>query len=248
MKYNKRDFLSGLALSGVVINGISWFKAGFKCKDIINEAKEEFDLVEDGDNAATRAVIFDATKKIIPQVIFPTVSSILTGFAIVGANNESAKELAVLSTAYTLARTNLDDTKNKVKELFGDKNERDVYDKIRFDYLKRDKEFNNVITEPGDCICKDVYSGRYFSSNPAKIQHAIDKVSFKLVTEVWVPLNDFYELLDLDPVKMGDDLGWSSEDIQTDDIPIYFTACLNNQNTPVLVVDYILRPRERTRY
>lgn len=249
LKRNKRNILSGMALGGIGINAYSWFKAGYMCKPIMDGMQEEMDLVEDGDKSAERAVVFDAAKKIIPKVLPATISSIATGGAIVLANNEAAKEIAVLSTCYTFAKTNLSDTKNKMKEMFGVKKERDVRDKVVNDRFQ-----NGVMPPPdmnpgpGDSICKDEYSGRYFYSNAAKIQHAIDKISMSLIGETWVSLNDFYDLIGLDNIKMGDDFGWGPEDCNFSSIPITFTACLDDRSRPVLVVEFDVRPLMRYRY
>lgn len=58
--------------------------------------------------------------------------------------------------------------------------------------------------------------------------------------EMYVSLNDFYSEIGLDPIKVGNDLGWN---IDRGEIDISFSAQVADNDQPCLVVDYTIAPQ-----
>lgn len=242
---NKKSVLTGVALGGVIANSYLWYSAGLKIDKILTRKDEEMKLVQNGDKEAERTVLMETVKEIIPKMILPLSSTILTGSAIIFANRAAVKELAVLSTAYAMTQNNLTDIKNKTQEMFGVKKARDVEDQVTKDRYLKEPIKESFELRSGNVPCKDLYTGRTFQSNASKIQHAIDQIAIDLIQENWVSLNDFYDKIGLDQVKLGDDLGWDIRDTMSGRIPIHFTSLLTEYNEPCLVVEFDVRPISR---
>ena len=55
----------------------------------------------------------------------------------------------------------------------------------------------------------DRFSGRYFTAPSVDtVERVISDINLRLVKEDFVPLNDFYFELGMDPIQIGDDIGW----------------------------------------
>lgn len=244
---NKRNLLTGIALSGCVTNAFMWFDAGSKCNEIFKEKNDDLKYCDDKEGE--RAVMFETIKEVTPVVLPPLVMTIGTGAAILYSNKEAAKEIAVLSTAYAVTKKDLVDTRLKMKDIFGEKKSRNVMDQVTKDRFEQTQNaYPNVYdTHRGKVLCKDEYSGRFFYSNATEIQLAINKLSIKLPHEMWIELNYFYELLGLEQIKMGDQLGWNAEDTYNGEIPIRFTSLLTDHDEPCLVISFDISPKERKR-
>lgn len=62
--------------------------------------------------------------------------------------------------------------------------------------------------DPSEDLCYDEWSGRYFSGSKSKIEVAVSKANYMLIEGGELSLNDFYALLNLSPIQMGEEFGW----------------------------------------
>lgn len=93
----------------------------------------------------------------------------------------------------------------------------------------------------GRSVYYDQWSGRYFwAPSVDTIRRAIAEINLRLVKEDFVPLNDFYYALGMDPVEMGDDIGWS---VNGEEAEVYFDSMLRNDR-PYVKVIFRVAPRE----
>lgn len=246
---NRRSIFMGVELTGVALSSFTWYNAGMKISPILKRKKEEMDICNPNDKEAKRAVTMETVKEVVPKLILPTIVTGLTGASIIFENHKSAKEIAVISAAYTLTKTNLTDIQNKMNELLGEKKAREIRDRVAKDHYdkgtKPPASGPIILTGGGNVLCKDEYTGRFFNSSPVKIQQAINETSASLQREMFIPLNDFYERIGLDPVKMGDNLGWRMEDTYDGTIPITFSAILGENHIPCLVVEFDVSPERK---
>jgi biotin operon repressor len=65
-------------------------------------------------------------------------------------------------------------------------------------------------------LTHDALSGQYFQSSVNKIEAAVNKVNAELAQDGNVCLNDLYDYLNLDPIALGDQIGWSGEMIRAE--------------------------------
>jgi hypothetical protein len=83
-------------------------------------------------------------------------------------------------------------------------------------------------------------SGRYFKSDREVIKKAENELNRQMLSDTYVSLNEFYDLIGLNRITIGDDLGWYVNDGY---LKLQFSSHLANDGTPCLVIDYIVAPR-----
>lgn len=241
-KKNSPAILSGLAIVGVFTTAVSAYKAGPIAKKIQKQKEEDMKIVAPDDKAGKRAVAIEYVKEMTPVMLPTVISSAATVSCIVGSHTISNKRIAVLSAAYTLSENAVKDLNNKMNEMLGEKKTRTIKDAIVKDKLQKnpppEDHTHIIMTTDGDVLCKDEYTGRYFHSNPEKINQAINAISSDCMQDNYVSLNDFYEMINLPKIPMGDDLGWNVDDCIRGKLPIYISAQLTEENRPCLCVEY----------
>lgn len=254
-KRNSPVILTGAAIVGVISTAYSAFKAGPRMNQIRRNYQEDLRDCHPNDKAAKRAVAGDAIKNAVP-VMAPTVIMGGTTIAcIVGSHSVSSRRIAALSAAYSISESTVKSLNGKMEEMLGEKKTRAIKDSIMKDKLKADTEKDQnilstgqiVIPNDGTVLCKDLYSGRLFYSTAEKIQQAIAKCSYDIISDMYISLNDFYEAIgspQLTRIPMGEDLGWNIDDTVSGKLPITFTALLTEDNKPCLCVDYDIGIRD----
>jgi hypothetical protein len=237
--------LTGIGVTGVISTIISAHNDTIKALTILDD--EIFERNPDSNITPSINHITDEfTKKEILTLTWkcyiPTavLASITIG-CIVGGNSINLKRNAALAGAYSLADTALKEYKAKVVEKIGETKEKEIKDEIAQDKLKKDPiSSHEVIIVKGDTLCYDQLSGRYFWSDMKTIDYAVNKVSRRMMTDMYVPLNDIYSELDIETTKMGDLMGFHIDDgsLETD-----FSTQLTEDGRPCLVLDFNVEPR-----
>lgn len=248
-KTNDRVILTTLSLAGLLATAWAAYKSGPKVEKAVKKAKRDMEDVVPDDKEAKRAVIATAAKEIAPAVIPVVVMGGVTTACILGNHKASSRRIAVLSAAYTVSETALRELNGKMNEMLGENKVKSIKDAIVKDGLVKDGKENYphenqiIMTGGGDVLCKDVQTGRYFKCNAEKVKQAINQLSHDILSEMWISLNDFYDLIGLPMVPLGDELGWNVEDCYKGQIPITLTAQLTENQEPCLCLDYDIRIR-----
>lgn len=162
-------------------------------------------------------------------------------FAIIAAHKCDLDKIAVYSSACGLANDRLEKLQKKVEDELGPNKTRKIKDSIREDYIRSNPPVDACIesTGKGTTLCCDAYSGRYFYSSPEAIRRAQADALVNFNFSGYLSLNDWYDLLRIDTVKLGDRLGWcNSRDI----FDIEFTSTLTGDDRPVLVIEFAVDP------
>ena len=194
----------------------------------------------DGDPHAYTKVeaIKSCWKCYIPAVISGGVSVA----CLVGANSVHARRNAALATAYKISETALLEYKDGVIETIGEKKEKEVCDNINKKRIEENPVSNNEvhITAKGDTLCYDYLSGRYFKTDIDSIKRTENELNKRMLHDIigFTSLNDFYINLGLDPVGIGYDLGWNTENL----IDIRLGTQLADDGQPCVVIDHVKPP------
>lgn len=247
-KRNSPAILTGMAIVGVISTAYMAYKAGPRAEKILEAYRKDMKDCHPNDKEAKRAVIGEAAKKIIPVVAPPIVMGGTTIACIVGSHSVSSRRIAALSAAYSLSESTVKNLNSKMEEILGEKKARAIKDSIMKDKLKeaekKDQKLlgdgNVYVPDNGYVLCKDLYSGRTFYSTAEKIKQAIIQCSSDVQQEMWVSLNDFYAEINspqLEPIPMGEDLGWNVDNTIRGQLPIYLTALLTEDGKPCLCID-----------
>lgn len=236
MKKHSPEILTGLGIGGMITAGVMAVKATPKALKLIERKKAvlKTDKLEPAKTVSTVWTCY------VPSAAVCVISVL----CLIGANSVSAKRRAALAAAYTLSESTLKEYQEKVVETIGEKKEEAVRDAIAKDKIDNNpvSERGVVVTGNGTTRCYDPLSGRYFNSDIDRIKKAENELNRQMRDETYISLNDFYYELGLkgiDPT-IGDNIGWH---IDTGYIDIAFSAQLDENQTPCLVIEHRERPK-----
>lgn len=234
---NSPSILTGIAVTSFLSTVIFAVKVTPKAYELIKQDSRE---AHDGDPYAFTMpeAIVSAWKEYIPAIIFGS----LTIVCIIGANKINTRRNAALAGLYSLTETAFKEYKSKVTETIGKGKEQKIRDAISEDHIRKNPvgQAEVIFTGKGEVLCYDNLSGRYFKGDIEKIRRAQNTINIQLMSDVFIPLNEFYLELDLNPIDLGRDVGW---DINRKPLDISFSAQLSETNEPCLVLDYEVIPQ-----
>lgn len=198
---NSPVILTGAAITGVGITTGLAIKATPVAMEHIREAAEK------KEEHLTPAETVQACYK----DYIPTGISALTTMVCMGLSTKiSLTRNAALATCVVAGQNALSEYQNKVIEKFGKNKEEEVRDEIAHDRLMDHPSNKSTIfpTGHGDKLCYDVYSDRYFYSDIESIRRAANDFNQRLIGDLYLSLNEWYELLGLESIAYGEELGW----------------------------------------
>lgn len=248
-KRNSPIILTGLAIAGVVSTVYSAYKAGPRADKILENYRKDMRDCHPEDKETKKIIVEETAKKMIPVVAPTVIMGTTTVACIIGSHSVSSRRIAALSAAYSLSESTVKNLNSKMEEMLGEKKARAIKDSIMKDKLKADSEKDKkilsdgqvIIPNDGTVLCKDLYSGRLFYSNAEKINQAITKCSYDIISEMYISLNEFYDAVNspqLPRIPLGDDLGWNIDDTCDGQLPIRLSALLTEDGKPCLCIDY----------
>jgi len=228
---NSPTILTGIGVTGVISTTALAIKGTILAVQVIDD--EEYIW----QRTFTNREKLEATWKLY----IPTVASgIITIAAIIGSNHISSKRNAALMSLYSVADSALKEYQDKVIELFGEKKEAKVRDEIAQDKLDENPVHDIIITNKGDYLFFDALSGRYFRSDVETVRRVQNDFNELLFNDMFVPLNELYDMLGLEGTEMGRNTGW---DVQKGKLDIKFSAKIAADGEPCIVLGYSIEPR-----
>lgn len=228
------EILTGLGIAGMITTTVLAVKATPKALMLMEDA--EYDK---GEPLTVGEKVKTTWKCYIPTVATCAVSTA----CLIGASSVNLKRNAALATAYQLSTTALSEYKEKVIETIGEKKENAIRDKIAKDKIDNHPVSTQeiIMTEKGNTLCYDATSGRYFKSDVDQIKRAINELNARMISEMYISLNEFYDELGMKPVSIGDEIGWNLHEDGL--IEVNFSAQLSEEGEPCIVIDYGVAPR-----
>lgn len=232
---NKRgpEILAGIGIAGMISSIALTAKIAPKVSRLMEQAEQE-----KGEELTVKEKFKIAWKPCLPIA----VTTVTSTACLIGASSVNAKRNAALATAYQLTSNAFAEYKEQVVETIGEKKEKTIKEKVADKKLAKDPVTTKevIITERGNTLCYDAISGRYFKSDMDIIKKAENLLNRRLINEMYISLNEFYDELGLKPTRQGDDLGWNMDDGY---ISLDLSSHLADDGTPCLVVDYSVAPR-----
>ena len=242
------EILTGMGIAGFATTVALAVRATPKALILIEDEKHDRAMeLEDkvDDVARPDRVTISAwdTVKLCWRCYIPTiVTGALSTVCIIGASSVNLKRNAALAAAYTMSETALKEYQDKVVETIGEKKEKAVREAVAKDKLEKDPIANRevIVTGTGITRCYDAISGRYFESNIQTIRTAESALNRRLISEMYVSLNEFYLEIGLEGTELGDQLGWK---IEGGGIELNLSSHLCDDGVPALVIDYRIAPK-----
>lgn len=227
------ELVIGAGIAGMGAAAVLTGKATIKAVRAVDKKKEE----EQVDNLPASEVVKVAWKYYIPAVATATVSAV----GIIGASRTTLKRNAVLATAYAASETALREYQSKVVETIGEKKEQAVRDAIADDHVKSNPVSSTevIVTGRGNTLIYDMWRDKYFRSDIDKIRRVANELSRRMLSEMYISLNDFYYEIGTSPAEMGDEFGWH---IDRGLVEVYFSAHMTENEEPCLAMHFRTKP------
>ena len=228
------EILVGIGIAGMITTTVLAVKATPKALKLIHEKEEELGV----EKLTAGETVKTTWKCYIPAV----ATCALSTACIIGSSTVHTKRNAAIAAAYELSQKALVDYKDAIIETIGEKKEQVVKEKIAENRLKEDpiSKKEVILTGKGSTLCYESLSGRYFESDMESIKHAVNVLNAQMLDDMYVSLNDFYDLIGLSYTDMGEKLGWSIDDglVETS-----FSAKTTDDGQLCLVLDYSTQPK-----
>lgn len=195
-KRNASTILTCVGGIGVVATAVVAVKDTPKAMQLIEKKTEE-----KGEDLTTIEKI-----KVAGPVYIPAVAiGVSTLACIFGANALNKRTQASLMSAYALLDSSYKEYKNKVEELYGEGASALVQGEVAKDKYNS----GDISIDDEKLLFYDYFSERYFHSTMEEVMQAEYDINRELHTKDYAYLNEFYDLLGLDHIQSGWDLGWS---------------------------------------
>ena len=197
LKNNSSTILSIIGSVGVVATSVLAVKATPKAMKLIEFEKN----MNNTDELSKSKIIKVAWKPYIPSIL----CGVSTITCIFGSNYINKKNQKALISAYGMLNTAYLNYKSKVNKLYGNEANKKIYKEIA-----RSQKIEKVKIEDNEELFFDMESMRYFSSSIEKIREAEELFNEHLHYDGYAYLNDLYDLLGLEHVDYGYEIGWST--------------------------------------
>ena len=230
------EILTGIGIAGMITTTVLAVKATPKALEEIEGYKESNEIDE-------KVKPIDAVKVTWKHYVPAAVTCTISIACLIGASSVNARRNAALATAYKLSEAALSEYREAVLETVGEKKEREVRDNVAKKQVAQNpiNKSTVICTGKGDSLFYDNTCGRYFKSNVDKIDRAVRDLNKRMLSEMYVTLNEFYYEIGLDGIDVGDDLTWSIEDAYID---VDYSA-IPIDGEPCMVISFKYPPKHR---
>ena len=240
VKKHQPEILTGIGIAGMITTTIMAVRATPKALDLMAEVKDAH--AQDTDK---KALAKDIITKVAPVYIPSAIVGGLSIGCVIGASAINVRRNAALATAYAISESALKTYQEKVIETVGEKKEKAVREAVAQETIKKNpigsKEI--IIIGSGEVRCIDAISGRRFMSSVQKIKDVENELNRRIISEMYISLNDLYDELGLSHTPIGDDLGWNIDWLDKDMIKLATDTTMDEDGVPCLVMDYRITPK-----
>lgn len=221
LKQNSPLILTAIGVSGSISTAYLAGKASFEAANVLRDAPEDL---------STKEKIDIVWENYIPAAI----SGVITVGCIIAASRVSAKRTAAAYSLVSLSEKAFYEYKEKVTEKLGEKKELAIRNEIAQDKVTNNAPGHILVTGTGDVLCCELFTGRYFYSDMEKLRKTQNDINSKLVTDLFVPLSEFYYLIGLPYTTHSSSIGWESTRL----LSLEFSTVFSEDNKPCLAFDY----------
>lgn len=231
LKSNSPTILTALGICGVIVTSYLTAKASFKAAEVINKEQWELDSFEKSHPLDLK----EKTKLVWKNYIPPVVSGAVTIGCILGANKSNGNKTAAAVAAYSLTENLFGEYRKKVVEELGERKEEKIRDEIAQEHVSKIPSREVVVTTvSGHVLCCELYTGRYFRSDMETLRKAQNDLNVMVNNQIYVSLDEFYDLVGLQSTSNSDQLGWNSDKL----MELSFSTVIGQGGEPCLAFEY----------
>ena len=201
IKRNTSTILTCLGAAGVIVTTVMAVRETPKALTLLENAKEE---------KGEELTKFEKVKIAGPVYIPSVTTGAATIACIFGSNVISKNQQAALMSAYALLDNSYKEYKKKTDELYGEEAGKQIRGEIAKDKYTGDE----VSLDDDKELFYDFYSGRYFESTKQEVLWAQYETNRSMFVNYSVGVNEYYDLLGLEPLPEYEMLGWTCGQIE----------------------------------
>ena len=232
------EILAGGAVVGLAATVYFSGKAGVELRDLKAEYNAFLEANPTEAEEARKPFVKEAAKIIVK----PAIVTAFTGACIIGGATIAHNQYGALMAAYLMSNDKLKAFETKAVKLLGEEQTKEVRAEIAQERVLANPITSSsgmvIDTGHGSTLCYDTLSGRYFKSSVEHIRMAQNDLNEQVISDWSAALNTFYNFLGLDSIKLGNDLGWNTNNL----LRLHFDSALTPSGDPVLVMDYDAYP------
>jgi hypothetical protein len=228
MQANSPQIFTGLGITGVVSTAYLTGRASYKAALLIdwNEGNA-------GTHADRKQRYKERGKLVWKLYIPPVACGVATIGCIFGLSRVTSRRATAAAAAYAIAERGFEEYRDKVEEQLGKGKEQKIRDSIAQD--KVEKNSGNVIyVGRGLVLCCELHTGRYFRSDMEALKKAEREINQLLLSDLYVMMSEFYDLIGLPHTSMSDYMGWDSGR----GLELFFSTTLSEDGEPCVAFDY----------
>jgi hypothetical protein len=226
---NSTVILSSVAIAGVVTTAYLASKATIKASQDVKLHEEENGTPEDPKDRWKGRV------KVSWRHYIPTAASgAVTIGCIVGSTHISARRGAAAQAAFVLSERAFHEYRGAVVEQIGERKDKAIRDEIAEKKVKSNPAPSTIIHGPGNILCCELYTGRYFTADVETLNRAVNTINSIALKRECASLSDMYDLLGLSHTQFSDEIGWRSDRL----LEIETTFIGTEDGRPCLAFEY----------
>lgn len=234
IQMNSPTILSAVAVVGVAATGYLTFKATWKGAKRVEDV-ESMERVR-GESRERTAM---EKSLLIWKLYIPAVATgVGTMGCIVLSNRIHARRAAAMVAAYGVLSGDFDEYKEKARELLGAKKADEVDQQLVKRQIERNPAPTGLLIPDGQAWFLDKASGRYCLTTYETIKGVQNELNYTIINHGDASLNDFYTQLGMDPIRIGDLLGWNRKN----KVDVKFTPQLTDDRGAVVAFEFIRGP------
>ncbi len=222
LKSNSPEILTALGVSGVVTTSYLVGKASFRASRHLGEGP-------------AGPTIKEQAKETWKLYIPAGISGVLTIGCIIGASKANGARTTAAVTAYSISERAFGEYREKVVEQIGKGKEQKIRDEIVQERISKNPSNQEiVIIGGGHVLCCELFTHRYFRSDMERLKKAQNDINAKIISEMYVTLDELYDLIGLPNTSNSSNLGWNSDKLMA----LNFSTVISEDGEPCLAFDY----------
>jgi len=221
VKKNSTTILSSTAISGVAATAFLTGKAAVNAHEELFGHRDE--------------PLKEQAKRVWKLYIPAIASGVVTSACIIGIAKVGNKRAMAAQAAFVLTERAYSEYRDKVIEEFGEKKDEKIRASIAQDRVRANPPSSEVvIVGPGNVLCCELYTGRYFQSDMESLRKAQNELNAMLLRQDWVSFEEWYYMISLQPTEFSSDYGWNSDKL----MELEFSTVLAEDGRPCLSFNY----------
>ena len=225
---NSPSILAALAVGGVATTGYVAYQVGFNTASDIRDAEDSA-----GELMTAKEKVERYWKRHIPIFIL----GVTAATCVIASTAINNRRNALLGGTLAITETAYREYRDKVEKVVSKPKREQVDKELAEDKLERAEGSEIVFVGDGKVLCFDTLTSRYFESSKLDVERAEVEINRRLLSDMYVSQNEWYDAIGLPRTSMGDDVGWNH------DIPLEVKFIpLIKDDKPVMGIDYRFQP------